>query len=149
MDRKRLENLLIHLVMTQHFAEQNEIQQKLRENGFDLPQSTLSRWLKKLNINKINQRYTVHAALTQIPIYRIKISLPNLIVLHTLPGSASALGYQIDQRMNKNGPYQGVAGTIAGDDVVLIIMENEESLLTLKNRLEQNREDFCVVQDKC
>lgn len=149
-----IENLLLRMVINHELSEQSQIQEKLLEAGVDIPQSTLSRWLKKLNIIKINHRYQVfdQSALTRIPVFSIKFSLPNLIVLQTLPGNANALAYQIDQKMSKmeaskEDPYFGVLGTIAGDDTVLIIMQDEQALLNLKARLEQNKDTFYILHD--
>lgn len=149
-----LENLLIKIIVNHDLSEQSQIQEKLLEAGVDIPQSTLSRWLKKLNIVKINHRYQMlnQGALTRIPVFSIKYSLPNIIVLHTLPGNANALAYQIDQKMPKtdtilDDPYSGVLGTIAGDDTVLIIMQDEKALLNFKARLEQNGDSFYILYD--
>lgn len=138
-----LENLLLKIITNYELSEQSQIQDKLREMDVILPQSTISRWLRKLNIVKVNNRYQIvnQEALIRVPILGIKFSIPNLIVLHTLPGNANALAYQIDQKTSKaqaNDPFHGVLGTIAGDDTVLIIMENEQSLLNFKKKLEEN-----------
>lgn len=148
-----IENLLVKIIVNHELSEQSDIQEKLREQGVDLPQSTLSRWLKKLNIVKINHRYQIinQDSLSRIPVFSIKYSLPNLIVLHTLPGHANPLAYQIDQKVAKTqgeeDPYAGVIGTIAGDDTLLIILQNEKSLSDLKQRLELNTENFYILFD--
>jgi len=145
MTRKseKLENLLIRIMATNDITEQSQILDKLKENGVDLPQSTLSRWLKKLDIHKVNNRYKVfeRALVTRIPVFSIKVSLPNLVVLHTLPGHANALAEQIDQRMAKAAahpadPYHGVLGTIAGDNTVLVIMKEQTSLIAFQQAYE-------------
>ncbi len=145
-----LENELKRIIENNELAEQSEIQDKLREKGIDLPQSTLSRWLKKLNIIKVHDRYQIvnQEPKARIPVLSIKVALPNLVVLRTLPGHASSLAYQIDQNMDKAetltmdspvDPYKGVIGTIAGDDTILVIMQDKESLLSFKKWLEQNK----------
>lgn len=147
-----LENLLVRIVTNYELSEQSQIQEKLRENGVELPQSTISRWLKKLNIVKINNRYQIvnPDALVRVPVLGIKFSLPNLIILHTLPGNANSLASQIDQRTSLSQidpaqPFFGVLGTIAGDDTVLIIMENEKVLLALKEKLEDCMHNFSLL----
>ncbi len=146
MTRKsdKIENVLLRIIANNTLSEQNQIVEKLKEEGIDLPQSTLSRWLKKLNINKINQRYQVltQPQFSRIPIFSIKASMPNLLVIQTLPGHASAIGEQIDQQiskpdMEKVDPYHGVIGTIAGDNTLLVIMENEKALKRFKTFYEQ------------
>jgi transcriptional regulator of arginine metabolism len=148
-----LQNVLIKIILHSDLSEQSQIQEKLSEEGVDIPQSTLSRWLKKLNIVKVNNRYQMvnQESLTRLPVFSIKASLPNIILLHTLPGSANALAYQIDQKMqgemSSDDPYKGVMGTIAGDDTVMIIMEDKESLLRFKAWFEQNKDNYFVLYD--
>ncbi len=149
-----LEHVLLRVIVNNELSEQSQIQEKLQESGIDLPQSTLSRWLKKLNIVKINNRYQVasHEALMRIPVFSVKASKPNLIVLHTLPGHGNSLAIQIDQKTPKENassdisdPYNGVLGTIAGDDTVLVIMQNELALLAFKIFLEKNMDSFYIL----
>ncbi len=152
-DAETLENLLIRIVINNELSEQSQFQEKLKENGVDIPQSTLSRWLKKLNIVKVNNRYQMlsQETLSRIPVFSIKMSLPNLILLTTLPGNANALAYQIDQKIQnesgKTDPYYGVLGTIAGDDTVLVIMQDKETLMVFKDRLEKNIDNFYILYD--
>ena len=44
------------------------------------------------------------------------------IVLHTLPGGASTVAFYLDQ-----SKIEGIIGTIAGDDTILIITNNKET----------------------
>ena len=47
----------------------------------------------------------------------------NLVVLHTIPGSASAVAFTIDHANS-----DVVIGTLAGDDTILIILKSPEDV---------------------
>ncbi|MER2139738.1 MAG: arginine repressor, partial [Succiniclasticum sp.] len=44
----------------------------------------------------------------------------NLVVLHTLPGTAQGVAYAIDSMK-----WVGVMGTVAGDDTIFVAVEND------------------------
>lgn len=62
------------------------------------------------------------AMLFQEAVTRIDSSM-NLIVIHTLPGSAQSIAFSIDHADNKE-----IIGTLAGDDTVLVIMKHPEDV---------------------
>jgi transcriptional regulator of arginine metabolism len=133
-----LEKEIIRIIKENNITEQAELLSKLQEIGITIPQPTLSRRLKKLEIVKIHDNYQLlRNNKPNIPLLDIKISLPNLIVLHTLPGHANSIAYQLDLKMREaknldNDIYKGLCGTIAGDDTILLIAENEIYLRKLE-----------------
>ena len=139
------------IIIHSRVKSQEEILQKLIEQGFDLTQATLSRDLKQLRIAKVpgNDGSYVYimseigsvGKLMQekmgdnpqrhIPGGFISINFSgNLAVIKTRPGYAGSLAYDIDS----NTPPE-VLGTIAGDDTVLVILEehinHQQALLAL------------------
>ena len=130
-----IEQLLVQILEMYELSEQQQIQEKLAANGIDMPQSTLSRWLKKLNVAKVGNHYKVIGtpSYSRIPILGIKAWPPNLLVLLTQEGHAMALATKIDRKLSHSGtektdPFYGVISTIAGDDTVLVIMQDKKSL---------------------
>ena len=128
---------IIHKV-EQRQLTQDELIEKLREQGFYATQATISRDIKELRIVK---------ELTNLGTYRYTTSsnemsgsftsrlntifrecvvgidyAQNIIVIRTLPGLASAAGSAIDS-MNMNM----VVGTLAGDDTVVVIMRDNNA----------------------
>lgn len=126
-----LEVLILNIVQHTEIYEQKEIQETLAERGYEIPQATLSRRLKKLGIAKIGGVYKVTSFLpSHLPIVlNIKVSDFGLFILHTQPGQAVALGYFIDQKYvsysPKDAKRSGVLGTIAGYDTLLIVVKNK------------------------
>ncbi len=126
------------IIINSKVKSQEELLRKLFDLGFDLTQATLSRDLKQLRIAKVpgNDGSYVYImpevgsvgklmqeklanTLERTPGGFISINFSgNLAVIKTRPGYAGGLAYDIDSNM----PPQ-ILGTIAGDDTVLIILE--------------------------
>jgi len=58
-------------------------------------------------------------------------SAMNLVVLHTIPGSASSVAFAIDHSKNEE-----IIGTLAGDDTVLVILKKPEDVPVLLNHIQ-------------
>nr|HAT8715140.1 ArgR family transcriptional regulator [Legionella jordanis] len=129
-----LDGLILSIVQTREIMEQSDLQHFLSERGYDIPQATLSRKLKKLKIAKVAGVYrVVDFALPNLPlVLNMQISDFGLIVLHTHPASASSLASFIDRKyvsfsFQEESP-SGIIGTIAGDDTVILIIKNKQLL---------------------
>ncbi|KTD52940.1 arginine repressor [Legionella quateirensis] len=129
-----LDGHILTIVQSSKIAEQMELQQYLKARGYDVPQATLSRRLKKLNIAKVSGVYkVVDFKSSNLPlILGINISEYGLIVLHTEPGNANSIGYYIDQKYVDYHSFEnkdsGILGTIAGDDTILLIIKSKNYL---------------------
>ena len=114
--------------------------QALGKEGFELTQATLSRDLKQLKVAKaanMNGKY-VYVLPNNIMYKRSNdqsasemlmtsgfISLhfsKNIAVIHTRPGYASSMAYDIDNR-----ECPAVLGTIAGDDTIMMVLHEAAS----------------------
>ncbi|WP_133135041.1 arginine repressor [Legionella rowbothamii] len=127
-----LDGHILNIVQTEKIYEQSDLQKSLMDRGYNIPQATLSRRLKKLKIAKVSGVYqVVDFNIPNLPlVLNIQVSDFGLIVLHTHPGNANGLAYYIDKKYisfsmhgNKN---TGILGTIAGDDTVLLIVKSKE-----------------------
>jgi transcriptional regulator of arginine metabolism len=107
------------LIAKQSIGDQNELLAQLHALGFDLTQSTLSRKLRQLGIEKRDGRYRLRRQ-QQFNLTSVTCVLPNILVLRTLPGFANAVAVWLDKT-----PLPGQAGTIAGDDTVFIAVHAE------------------------
>ncbi len=130
----RLEALRV-LLACKEVGSQEDILRELTSQGYQVTQATLSRDLKKLKAAKMQKGDGYAYILPENPTFRrvVKPSiLPeylrhtgfksvvfsgNLAVLHTRPGYASGLALDIDAHN-----LDCVAGTIAGDDTILLVM---------------------------
>ena len=112
-----LDALILQLLETAPIADQGDLLARLAEAGHDLTQSTLSRRLKRLGVQKLHGHYrrVVEAGIQALPEVTLREVPPNLLVLRTAPGFAQALGLSLDA-----DPVSGQMGTLAGDDTVFV-----------------------------
>jgi transcriptional regulator of arginine metabolism len=130
--KRRRQRALLELVRTAPLSTQHEIQRRLAELGHDATQSTISRDLEELGLVRVRDgegrlRYTLATeAATAAASGRLKSMLNeyavsiessgNLVVIVTPPGAANPLADAMD-----HVPVDGVVGTVAGDNTILVI----------------------------
>lgn len=136
MKKSRSENtiavneLILNMIRDEKIGDQKVIVQKLREKNFAITQSTLSRRLRKLGIVKRRGMYVIQENVMSygsVPVFRIDIIQPNLIVVETLPGYASAVTITLDNQMTQ-GKLPYVAATVGGDDIALVVIKSQKGL---------------------
>ncbi len=132
--KKVIENHIVNIVQNELVREQGDLQDILKLRGYDIPQATLSRKLKKLNIAKVDGVYKIidFGSFPLPVVLNMKVSDFGLIILHTHPGNANSLAYFIDQKYVSydvdDHQKSLILGTIAGDDTVMIIVKNKSAL---------------------
>jgi transcriptional regulator of arginine metabolism len=125
---------------------QEELAERLHQEGFDVTQATVSRDIKEMGLIKVpsvddEYRYAVptelHPANLQDRLKRLMretvVSMNNtesLIVIRTIPGNAHALASVID-----NSSWEEIIGTVAGDDTILLVIKPEEAVPIVTKRL--------------
>ena len=130
-DKKTRLQAIRRIVSMNSLESQEELLAALEKEGIFSTQTTLSRDLKQLRISKVRVRngHNVYALPREgqfVPVptqeeinltrWRLNFS-GNLIVVHTPPGHAGMVAYDVD---NLKHPY--FLGTVAGDDTVIIVM---------------------------
>lgn len=130
---------LAGLLRTRQVSSQARLLELLRTQGFDATQATVSRDLEELGAMKVRSRdgglvYALpeddatpevsREQLGQTIAMFLLSAVPaeNLVVLRTPPGHAQAMASMIDRA---NLPE--VAGTVAGDDTVLVVCTDRTS----------------------
>ncbi|MDR0895451.1 MAG: arginine repressor [Prevotellaceae bacterium] len=121
-------------------GSQDEILKALRKEGFDATQATLSRDLKQLKVAKAtNMNGKYFYVLPNNVMYKRSneqstsemlmnggfVSLHfshNIAVIHTRPGYASSMAYDIDSH---ESPL--IIGTVAGDDTIMLVISENTS----------------------
>jgi transcriptional regulator of arginine metabolism len=96
---------------------QEELIKALTNLGYSVTQSSVSRDLTDLRINKSGGFYVLPEtnAIQQLGILQAIPAGPNLLVLKTAIGAAPLIGLKIDQlRLSQ------IIGTISGDDTIFI-----------------------------
>jgi transcriptional regulator of arginine metabolism len=134
---------ILRLVSDAPVANQHELRRLLAARKLRVTQATLSRDLQELRLLKTPQGYKSAAALpadpVPLPVLARALSeflsdirpAENLLVLKTPPGGAQPLAAAAD-----GAKFPEVAGTIAGDDTVLIITPDKKSRESLQKKIE-------------
>jgi transcriptional regulator of arginine metabolism len=119
------------LIGSRNISSQDELNKLLEKRGYELTQATLSRDLKYLKVAKMPDDQAGYVYIlpdkeqvveeTELSGQGITglISLDyaqGMAILRTLPGHASSIAYTLD-----NLDAYEIAGTIAGDDTILLI----------------------------
>lgn len=134
---------ILRLVSAERIANQEELRRRLAANRLRVTQATLSRDLQELKLVKTQEGYKPPGAIPAetAPVPPLVRALgeflqdirpaENLLVLKTPPGGAQPLAAAVDGAM-----FAETAGTIAGDDTVLIITPNRKSRESLQKKIE-------------
>jgi len=128
--RKRLLNIL-EIITTRAIHTQEELARALRAEGWDVTQSSVSRDIAALRLVKtdgVYRRPPSRAAQSPDPDRRrvaedvigLEPAGDSLIVLHTPPGEASAVGLALDRLA-----WADIVGTIAGDDTIFVAAKDD------------------------
>jgi len=119
------------IIRESRITTQEELLKKLKGKGIACTQATLSRNLRQLGAGRIpdgtgGYRYSLSdisrtasespMMLNIVPVIQDIIEAKGMLVIRTLPGNANNTALYIDNA----GRYE-VAGTIAGDDTILLI----------------------------
>jgi len=147
MPRARRLTLIAQLLSGHRFSSQEELGRALARAGVETTQATLSRDLRSLGVSKRagadgGSWYELpRPAVETLDRQRRQLDLrsfvnevrvaQNLVVVRTPPGHANAVGRALDL-----AEYPGIVGTVAGDDTVLIVVEDATSARRLKRSLD-------------
>ena len=124
---------LVALLRSRQVSSQARVLDHLRLQGFDATQATVSRDLEELGAVKVRgpdgrlvyalpepeaRHGAAHDEVRRVLGASLLAIVPsgNLVVLRTPPGHANALASALDR-----AALAGIAGTVAGDDTVLVV----------------------------
>jgi len=134
---------ILRLVSDARIASQEDLRRRLASEKLRVTQATLSRDIQELRLVKTQSGYRSTAALPQdaAPLPQLAHALAeflrdirpavNMLVLKTPPSGAQPLAAAVD-----GAKFPEVAGTIAGDDTVLIITPSKKSRESLQKKIE-------------
>ncbi len=133
-DKKARLQVIRMIVANSSIENQEQLSAEMFKAGFQTTQTMLSRDLKQLRISKVRTRsgkclYALPGSVQVYPVetreevnatkWRLEFS-SNIAVMHTPPGHASLVAYNIDETT-----IPEILGTIAGDDTVMIVMAED------------------------
>ena len=141
---KRLrQGQILKLIAGASVANQDELRRRLGHLGVRVTQATLSRDLRELKLVKTAEGYRSLGAAEEAkalpPLARALREFlldmrpaQNLLVLKTPPGGAQPLAAAIDSEH-----WKEVAGTLAGDDTILLITPGKTAREAVQKRMKK------------
>jgi len=144
MSKLQRHSIILELVRSQHVSSQEALRELLATRGFEVTQATLSRDIRELGLVKVpgedGSRYAATFA-TSDPTPTLQRLLPalylgaegvgNLLIVRTLVGGAQPVAVALDAE-----EWPEVAGTIAGDDTIVMILRAEAQTEAVIERIE-------------
>jgi len=137
---------IMNYIQEEEISTQSELARKLRADGIDVTQATVSRDIKQLGLIKVptNDQGYKYALPPEQKQGNLKGRMErmfkdsivemgyseNLIVITTLPGAAQGVASLLDKV-----DWDGILGTVAGDDTILIIAKPKEAVSDIMDKL--------------
>ena len=145
MNRHERQGTILRLIRERALSTQAEVAAALKEEGFEVVQTTVSRDIAELGLVKVrapsgrlvyapegtsdaDRLRALGAALRR---YAISSEVAgNLVILTTPSGYANALAQAIDE-----AAHPGIAGTVAGDNTIFIAVRDGTSAAALRDEI--------------
>lgn len=140
---------ILDLIKNEEISTQEELTEKLIKLGFKVTQATVSRDIKELKLikvhsdikgnkysrvsNEISKSTTESNAKLSTIISEAVTSIDyanNIVIVRTMQGMAQGVAFAIE-----NLHYDGMMGTIAGDDTIMMVTKTEENAKNLVSRI--------------
>lgn len=144
MKQSRQEKI-VELVKTGEIETQEELADRLREAGFVVTQSTISRDIRQLHLSKVpagngRQKYVVlrqddsHLWDKYVRVLKdgfVSMDMAqNILVIKTVAGMAMAVAAALDAMK-----WQEVVGCIAGDDTIMCAIRSAEDTVKVMDKI--------------
>lgn len=141
MNKNWRQTKIFNLIQSSSILSQLELGTRLKSEGVNVTQATLSRDLRALNLvktpqgyrspetlssgfNSNHQRQTISQFMTEVA------EAGNLVVVKTNPGNASPVARALDTI-----GWREIVGTVAGDDTILVATQGAHAARTVRKRL--------------
>lgn len=147
MNKEKRLQVIKKIISGEDISSQAELLEKLDKKGIKCTQATLSRNLSQLRVSRVpgssgKLKYILrsweHAEHTDQEITDVvhavvdTVWAQNMMLVKTLPGYAAAVASHIDRSSRIE-----IAGTIAGDDTILLVPNDNYSRKTISKVLKQ------------
>ena len=145
--KKNRQGRILQLIQEENIETQEELADRLSEEGFVVTQATVSRDIRELKIGKIpsgngKQKYAVlthddaHLADKYIRVLRNGFismdNAQNILVIKTVAGMAMAVAAAVDAMKLKE-----VVGSIAGDDTIMAAIRTTEETQIVMEKIRE------------
>lgn len=139
--KSKRHNKILEIINNNDIETQEELAESLKYSGYDVTQATVSRDIKLLKLVKVQNESGKYKYISPIKeerdindkLYSILKNaaidvekVDKFVVIKTLTGAASAAAEAIDTLYSND-----VAGTIAGDNTIFVLVRTDEKALEL------------------
>lgn len=143
--KSKRHNKILEIINNNDIETQEELAESLKYSGYDVTQATVSRDIKLLKLVKVQNESGKYKYISPIKeerdindkLYSILKNaaidvekVDKFVVIKTLTGAASAAAEAIDTLYSND-----VAGTIAGDNTIFVLVRTDEKALELISKV--------------
>ena len=147
--KKSRHSAILKIIKDYEISTQEELSEKLYEQGFNVTQATVSRDIKELKLLKVHSDtkgtkygYPAFEKGNESDVTLIKLRniiseavissdyANNIVIVKTLQGMAQGVAYAVES-LN----FTSILGTIAGDDTIMIVLRNEKKAEELSKKI--------------
>lgn len=145
MNKRARHTQILEIIKHQRVGSQEALRELLQEQGIDVTQATLSRDIREMRLVKVPEaegasHYTLPEEWENTPplqtllptLFQSAEAVGHFLVVKTMKGGAQAVALGIDWE-----EWPEVAGTLAGDDTILVIIRTEAGVVVVRDRLVQ------------
>lgn len=138
---------ILDIIASNEIETQEELAEELKKNGINVTQATVSRDIKELKLIKVlsgsgrykyasispNENFLSNKLVNIFSQTVLQVdSVNNFIVIRTISGSANAAAEALDSLS-----LDGVAGTLAGDNTIFILVRNNEKAKEIVQKIKK------------
>ena len=141
MKRKR-HALILELIQQYEITTQDELLAKLRENGFEVTQATVSRDIKELRLVKAmspsgQYRYMAGAAQGDEYLAKFYTIFSGSVISVDYAGNTCVVKCYAGMAQAACAAIDAMVGTLAGDDTIFVLCRTPELTQQLKSSLDK------------
>ena len=148
MSKEKRQKEILNIITSSSISTQQELQERLKEKGFETTQATISRDIKELSLIKTVSdngvyKYDIPSSIKdrgkspeeilknifQEAVVSVNFAI-NIVVIKCNTGMAQAVCAKLD-----NAYFDSIVGTIAGDDTVFAVLKNETFAIEFAGKL--------------
>lgn len=143
--KQERQRLLKEIIARQEIGDQFHLLEALNSHGIEATQATVSRDLQEMGVAKVRIKSGVYKyqviekVSNDFILDKLKVlfdnfvidlkSTTNLLLVKTSPGNANGVASFIDRL-----DWPEILGTVAGDDTILVVVDNEENRRGVEQR---------------
>ena len=137
--RHQRQDEIRRIVREERIRTQRDLVEKLEERGYTCTQATVSRDITEMSLRKLPEGVYVlaedlHLQRMIAELVESVVHTNNLVLVKSSTGTAPGVAAALD-----GADLEGILGSIAGDDTILVITSDEESAQKLQDQIDKFR----------